>query len=195
MTEAGSTEEELVLKSQNGDRAAFEALMTMTIAMCWALAWRLTGNQGDMEDLVQETHLKAWIAIPKFRAQSKFSSWLHSIEFNCYMDRKRKQGKLREVSLDCVSGDGERPVMQIADPSPGAPAQMEASERASSIRKALDSLRPEYKQILIMREQEGFSQEEIGAVMHIPKGTVSTWLTRARADLREAYLKAAGEKL
>ncbi|MDO8806614.1 MAG: RNA polymerase sigma factor [Elusimicrobiota bacterium] len=195
MTEAGSTEGELVLKSQSGDRAAFEALMAATHVQAWANAWRLTGNQTDAEDLVQETYVKAWIAIPKFRGQAGFATWLYRIEFNCHADRKRKSIKRREISLDGDSGDDDKPVMQIADPSPGAPAQLEALERICSIRKVLESIDPVYKQVLVLRELEGFSYEDIGAVLNIPQGTVAAWLFRARVAFREAYFKITGDKV
>ncbi len=195
MTEAGFTEEELVLKSQNGDREAFEALMETTLAKTWAIAWRLTGNQTKAEDLVQETYIKAWIAIPKFRGQAGFASWLYRIEFNCDMDRIREESKRREVSLDGDSGDDSKPLMQIADPKPGAPAQLEAAEKICTIQRVLEALDPVYKQILVLRELEGFSYEEIGTLLTIPQGTVAAWLFRARVAFREAYFKATGDKV
>jgi len=187
-------EQELVLKSQNGDRAAFEALMTDTLERSWALAWRLTGNQTDAEDLVQETFLKAWIAISKFRSQSGFATWLYRIEFNCYADNKRKDSKRREVPLEAEPAD-DKPQRQIADPAPGVQAGLETAERLVILRKVLDSLEPDYKQVLILRELEGLSYEEIAEILDIPVGTVAAWLFRARSAFRKAYLQFSGEKV
>jgi RNA polymerase sigma-70 factor (ECF subfamily) len=187
-------ERDLVLEAQNGDRAAFEALMDATMGKSWALAWRLTGNLAEAEDLVQETYIRAWTNIGKFKGESGFATWLYRIENNCCLDDKRREKKRREVPLDPAPA-GDKPGPQPADPAPGAPENLENAERASSLRKALDSLEPDYRRVLVLRELESLSYEEISAALEIPVGTVAAWLFRARSAFREAYLQFSGEKV
>lgn len=184
----------LVLKAQKGDRTAFEALMSMTLVRSWALAWRLTGNQTDAEDLVQETYIKAWTAISRFCGRSGFATWLYRIQFNCHCDSGRRQARRKETSLDATVGE-DRPALQQADPAPEAPARLERSERLSCIRKTLDSLEPVYRQVLVLRHLEELSYEEIGKLLEVPVGTVAAWLFRAREMFRAAYARLYGENV
>ena len=196
MAENGSKEEsDLVLRSQSGDKAAFEALMAATLERSWALAWRLTGNQTDAEDLVQATYMKAWGNIAKFRKQAGFATWLYRVQFNCHCDNKRKLAKRKEVSLDAPAGGSDAPAPQLADPKPGAQAQLETSERISFIRKTLDTLDPVYRQVLVLRDLEGLSYEAIGNLLDVPVGTVAAWLFRARDSFRKTYLQLYGDKV
>ncbi|KAF0127366.1 MAG: RNA polymerase sigma-70 factor ECF subfamily [Elusimicrobia bacterium] len=80
MTGTGFPEEELVEKARSGGSGAFGRLVEHTLAGTWACAWRFTGNQADAEDLVQETYMKAWVGISKFRKQSGFATWLYRID-------------------------------------------------------------------------------------------------------------------
>ncbi|MBU2573578.1 MAG: RNA polymerase sigma factor [Elusimicrobia bacterium] len=195
MAEPGFTEEELVLKSQKGDRAAFEALMETTLARTWSLAWRLSGNLTDAEDLVQETYMKAWSNIGKFRGQSGFATWLYRIQLNLYHDTQRIKSRRREVSLDAKIGDDDAPAPQPADPGPDAPRQLETAEELSAVRKTLDSLDPVYRRVLVLRHLEELSYEAIGRLLDVPVGTVAAWLFRARDAFRKAYTQLYGEKV
>jgi len=184
----------LVRRSQQGDRDAFQALVEAAMGRSWALAWRLTGNRADAEDLVQETYMKAWSNISKFSGRSAFATWLYRIQFNCHCDGKRRQAGRKETPLDAPRAE-DKPAFQPADPTPQPAARLEKAERLSCIRKTLDSLEPAYRQVLVLRHLEELSYEDIGRLMDIPVGTVAAWLFRARELFRAAYLRLYGETL
>ena len=194
LTDGAPFDSALVKRARQGDAEAFGRLVEATLGRTWALAWRLLGSQDGAEDLVQETYVKAFRSIGKFRAEAGFTSWLYRIEFNCYLDGKKKAAIERRVDLDGdASGSGAAPL----DPRDGAMGileRLESKENAELLRRALEALEPSQREILCLRTFEDLSYEELAAALDVPVGTVGTWLYRAREAFREAYLRLAEVK-
>lgn len=191
MNALSEAEKFLVNRCQRGDLSAYDELMQRYEKKVYALCFRMTGNSDDAADLAQEAFLKAFRALPSFKGQSQFSTWLFRIVTNtCLDDRRKRSRRPVSVSLDkpVDTGDGE---MQIAlpagDPDPLSTAL--AAELQAEIQGLLNKLPPGQKIIVVMRDLEGYSYEEIAAALQLNVGTVKSRLNRARARLRDLYLK------
>lgn len=164
-------------------------------ALVYNLAFRLTGNRSDAEDLAQDALLRAVRALPGFRGESSASTWAYRITVNSWKNRVRsekRRGFWRTVTLGLVSGDGgEDEVRDIAAADAPLDADLEKRENSAQVQKALLLLDAEDRVIVILREIEDKSYEEIGAALGLPQGTVKSKLFRARAKLKTILKKAA----
>lgn len=153
------------------------------------LALRLTGNTADAWDLAQESMLRAVRALPGFRGESKVDTWLFRITVNAWKNRvQSRSGRWwsRLVSLD-TSEDPEAPAGHSpagADPPPDH--DLERAEARAAIESALRRLHPEERAVLVLRELEEKSYEDIALILNIPAGTVKSRLHRARKELADA---------
>lgn len=153
---ADDREKDLVRGSRQGDSKAFDELIRLDYPKAKALAFRLTCNESDADDLVEETYLKICVSIKSFKGDSRFSTWRHQIEQNCFLDRCRRQEnrQAREVPLDPAGEDDEKSPARIPDPSPGPEAETASKDRLLHLsRKVWDALRkinPVYRILLIM---------------------------------------------
>ena len=148
-----------------------------------------------MEDLSQETFIKALNAIGSYRPEYKFSSWIFKIANNAAIDH------LRRRELDTLSLDGaphaatpeeiEATALQVGDKGETPLEELEARELGSAIERAIAQLRPEYRACILLRHVEGLAYEEIAQSLDLPLGTVKTYIHRARHELRDllAHLK------
>jgi RNA polymerase sigma-70 factor (ECF subfamily) len=157
-------------------------------ALVFNLALRLTGNRTDAEDLAQDALLRAVRALPGFRGESLASTWVYRITVNCWKNRVRAEKRRkfwRTVTLGLVSGDdGEDEVRDVKADDPPLDADLVKAEKAAAVQKALLTLDDDDRAIVILREIEDKSYEEIGAVLGLPQGTVKSRLFRARAKLK-----------
>ena len=172
-----------------GDPDAFAPLVRKFGGRIQRLAWgMLREGQNDADDAVQEIFVKAYLALPKFRGDSKFSTWIYRIAINHCRDIIRRSPP-PALPLDEVS------IPLTEEPEPEGPETEEREEKARSessatLRRLLGGLKEKHRSILVMRELEGMSYEEIGQALRIPPGTVRSRLNRARASLIRA-----GEKM
>ena len=181
----------LVTRCQKGDLQAYDVLMQQYEKKVYALCFRMTGNADDALDMAQEAFLKAFRALPTFLGQSSFSTWLFRIVTNTCLDEKRKQKKRPLiVSLDKPrdTKDGEIKV-ELADEAPDPLSVTLEHELESELQLLLDRLPPDQRTVIIMRDLQGFSYEEIAETLEINMGTLKSRLNRARLHLRELYLK------
>ena len=178
------TVEELVRAAAEGDQDAFAQLVALYEKRVYALALRTTGNQEDAADVAQEAFLAAWRGLPSFRGEAGFSTWLYRLASNAAIDQLRRNRRQREeASLDA----GE---MDTPDQSPGPQEAAEGSELQRAVADGLASLSEDHRRILLLREYQELSYEEIAGQLGVDLGTVKSRLSRARGALRKILLKS-----
>lgn len=178
--------EVLIKKSQNDDLAAFEQLVNLYQNRVYSLSYQLAGNHADAQDLAQEVFIKAYLAIKGFRYEADFGTWLHRITVNLWLNFKRKQNVVPIVSLDEPVQTPEGEVYREVAAAGGNPEQyVEDREFGDCVRAALDELSADHKAALILRDIEGYSYEEMAAILNCSLGTVKSRLNRARQLLRQ----------
>ncbi len=177
-------EESAVIKRiLDGDINAFEILMTAYEKNVYNLALRMCSNPEDAADMTQEAFIKAYNSLPSFRGDSKFSVWLYRIVSNVCLDFLRKQKRRPAVSLSVEDDSGENTELDIPDESSCPDKLLEQQLTKEALHMGLNDLPHDQKQILILRELQGFSYDEISSVLNIEPGTVKSRIFRARKKL------------
>src|SRR5262245_58480633 len=168
--------------------AAFETLVRRHEQRVHRLAWRILGDAEDALDAVQETFVKVWKALPRFEGGSRFSTWLTRIAINqCRNElRRRRTVKHRQpLSLDApLDPAGSTAGDSVAGSGPEPWEAARERELAGALRASLEDLDGEGKEVLLLRDGEDLSYEEIAEILEIPVGTVRSRLHRARTELR-----------
>ena len=180
------TEQELVERAKKGEEAAFEVLVTDNEKRIYNLCRRLTGNPEVAAELTQEAFLNAWRGLSRFQGESSFSTWLYRLASNACIDFLRKEKRRQNLSMT-VSLDDEEEARQVELPDERyAPErELERTEVRQAVAAGLERLTPEHRQVLVMREINGLSYAEIGAVLGLEEGTVKSRIARARNALRK----------
>lgn len=148
-------------------------------ARVYRLAYRLTGNHADAEDLTQETFVRVFRSLESYRP-GNFEGWLHRITTNLFLDQARRRSRIR---FDPIGEATER-----VPSAPGSDHPERGFEHANldlDVQRALAALPPKYRAAVVLCDIEGLSYEEIGATLGIKMGTVRSRIHRARAMLRE----------
>ncbi len=173
-------EKELVRRAQQGDAEAFSMLVSEHQQFVYNLALRGLQDSHEAEDAAQDAFVRAWMALPNFRGQSQFRTWLYRIVTNvCY----NRMPKLRRQ----MAAMGDDQVIDVPDEDSDDPAdEVEASQRRAYLHEQIDELPESYKILVTLRYQQGLSYDEIASVLSLPLGTVKTGLFRAKAQLRQA---------
>jgi RNA polymerase sigma factor (sigma-70 family) len=172
---------------RRGDADAFEELARRVSPRLYRLAVGLTGRPEDAEDLVQETLVRALPALRRFEGRARLSTYLVRTLGNLWKNRLRARARSRVVRWlhpGPAGSHDESTALDPPDPAPSASAVLESAERAVRVRAALARLRPDRRLVLVLREIDERSYEEIAALLEIPIGTVRSRLARAREDLR-----------
>jgi RNA polymerase sigma-70 factor (ECF subfamily) len=180
-----SNEAVLILRAQQGERSAFDALVAMYLNRTYQFALRLSGNPDDAADMVAETFLRAYKAIKSFRSEASFTTWLFRILYNAYLDLTRRNRDHRHISIEETLEHEEGTMQrQFADDAPGPQELVEAAETSEALLAAIRKL-PEFQQVIILLyHAEGRSYEEIAEIVGLPIGTVKSRMNRARLNLR-----------
>ncbi len=173
---------ELVRCAKDGDAASFEELVKLHQTRVYNLALRMSGNSEDALDLSQEVFLRIYKALPLFKEQSAFSTWVYSIASNVCIDFVRKQSKLKTVSLSSDS-ETDAIALEIPDNRYQPELEYEKAELREAISAGLSSLSDEHREILVLREICGLSYQEICDALDLEGGTVKSRLSRARNQL------------
>jgi RNA polymerase sigma-70 factor (ECF subfamily) len=175
----------LVERCRRGDLAAFEPLVEKYRQRVWRLAYRYLGDRDEARDVAQEAFVKAWQALPSFRGQSAFYTWLFRIAVNVATDRARQRAaRGRAFGAERVSEEEWERLM--ADPGAAPDAAAARAEQRARIRRALGTLPEHHRTIIMLSDLEGLSYREIADVLDIPMGTVMSRLHHARRRLRKA---------
>ena len=177
-----------VENAAKGDVASFEILVRKYEKFVCTTAYSVVRNYDDALDIAQEVFLKLYHNISSFKGESSFSSWLYRIAKNSALDFLRKQKNIRQnVSLVTESSDGDEVQLEIADTSEktSPEASILKKEQNELLYSALDKLSDEHKEIIVLRDIEGYAYEEITDILQIEQGTVKSRLFRARENLRK----------
>ncbi len=167
----------------DGDVNAFETLVKEYEKNVYNLALRMTGNSEDAADMSQEAFIKAYNSLSSFRGDSKFSVWLYRIVSNVCLDYLRSRTRKPTVSLSTENDDGEEVELDIADESQSPELLLDRSLTRDAVRRGLAALPPDHREILLLREIQGLSYEEIAAALGLEAGTVKSRIFRARKKL------------
>jgi len=171
-----ANEIELVTRAQNGDRNAFSELVRAHSQGVLNVIYRMCGNMQIAEDAAQETFIQAWMRLPSYRPQSSLRNWLYRIGVNTAIDILRKEKRILPGAVDDLN---------LTDSKPGPESMVISSERTEAVQSAVLSLPDASRAVLVLREFEGLSYQEIAESLEIPVGTVMSRLNYARKLLRE----------
>ena len=179
-------EKRIIERCKRGDAAAFNELVLKYEKQVYNLAFRLTGNYDDANDVASDTFVRIFNSISKFRGDSSFSTWLYRIVTNVYLDIRKRRNAHPHLSLeeylDLEEGSLAR---QIEDTAPGLQHKAEERERSEMLQAAINEL-PEFQRVIIVLYHiQDLPYEEIAEILNMPLGTVKSRLNRARRALRE----------
>jgi len=176
----------LVEQARSGSQAAFRSLFERYHAKIYRLAASMVGSSDDAHDIVQQTFIRAFSSLDGFKQQSSFYTWLYRIALNATTDYRRKQSTKLEKEAVRDRLDHGQGLEKIAAPTEQAPDErLYRKELAEVIRKAVDTLGQEHREILILREINGLSYTEITEITGLEPGTVMSRLHYARKNLAE----------
>ena len=171
-------ERELIRRAGQGDQEAFRQLVETYQAPAYRLALRMCGGDAALaEDAAQEAFLAAWRGLPRFRGDSRFSTWLYRLTTNAAIDWLRREKRHR--GMDDVTE------LELPDDGPGPQDQAEQAEAQQTVRRALSRLSEEHRQVLLLRYMQELDYAEIAAALEISEGTVKSRISRAKMRLRE----------
>jgi RNA polymerase sigma-70 factor (ECF subfamily) len=192
--ETGRVPAEVLAAIRRGDADAFEAVARDHAPALFRVALGLTRNREEAEDLVQETLVRALPKLKGFEGRAKISTYLFRALSNLWKNRLRSKSRSPLVAWFRGKPEDEDDGMELdpVDRAPLAQERLEADERASEVRAAVDRLEPTRKLTLLLREVEEMSYEEIASTTGVPVGTVRSRLARAREELRRILEKPCG---
>ena len=176
-------ESRIVQKVLKGDVNAFETLVLAYEKSVYNITLRMTGNSEDASDMTQEAFIKAYNSLQSFRGDSKFSVWIYRIATNVCLDFIRSRSRKPTVSLSVADKDGDEVELDVADESQSPEQLLDRQMTRESVRRGLETLTPEYRQILLLREIQGLSYDEISQCLGLEVGTVKSRIFRARKKL------------
>jgi RNA polymerase sigma-70 factor, ECF subfamily len=194
-----SGEERFLERLQKRDEKAFNELVLEHEEAIFRLAYRMLGSATDAEDLAQEVFVQVFRSIDSFRGESKLSTWLYRITVNLsrnrtkYMARRKKSRHqdLEESQLDTSDGAVGVTVGQVSRPD----LEAFGSELERVVVHCLQDIDPEFREVLVLRDVEGLSYEEIAVLLGVPPGTLKSRLHRARTELKRMVEAATGEQI
>jgi RNA polymerase sigma-70 factor, ECF subfamily len=172
-----------VRAAQEGDEAAFDALVRATYANTYSLAYQLTGNAEDADDVAQDTYLRAFRALARFRGDAAFPTWLYRITVNSALNLRAKRRRAPQVSLD----DHRHTLQLVETSSENDPvARILAVELKDRVLSSLSSLPALLRQVVVLREVEGLPHSAIAERLGISETAAKVRLHRARQKLKTA---------
>jgi RNA polymerase sigma-70 factor (ECF subfamily) len=178
-TEDPTDQTELIVRAQSGDRPAFEELVRRTYVDTYSLAMRLTADEEDARDVVQETYLRAWKGIRRFRGDAALSTWLYRITANASYSHVEKRKRDRHARLD----DSHDPVDARVAANPELAT--DSALLADRLGDALDELPPKLRVVVVLKDVYGLSHEAIAEELGISVAAAKVRLHRGRKRLRD----------
>ena len=181
-------ETEFIERLRRGEGAAFEELVAERSGEIYGLLFRLTENSEEARDLTQETFLRAFQSIGRFRGEADLKTWIYRIAINQARNRWRwwrRRHKDSTVSLDATQGQSNQTLIAtLAESSDNPEQQTLAHERELALRSALQKVGRAFRETVVLRDIEGFTYEEIATTLGINIGTVKSRLARGRQELK-----------
>ena len=177
----------LILAAQAGDEQAFEQILRLIEVPVYRLAFSMLRHKEDAEDVSQEVLIKLWRTLPDYRFECPLLLYVLKMTRNAALDLERKRSRRREneVSLTVENDDGERVDRELADTSEdNDPAKrLTRAERIAEVRRAIEALPPDQREIIILKDIQGLSYAQIADLLSIEEGTVGSRISRARKNL------------
>jgi RNA polymerase sigma-70 factor (ECF subfamily) len=191
----GLTAEEalFVLRLQASEDAAYDELVRTYSSSIFHVAYRMLGDSAEASDVVQEIFLKVFRNIAGFKGEAALKTWIFRIALSEVLNRLRwwkRRHRFATVSLDDQpNGNGTGAAHTVASSSPTPEQVLQSKEQETAIQQALGRLSREHRSIVVLRDIEGFSYNEIADVLGVSIGTVKSRLARARADLKQSLMR------
>jgi RNA polymerase sigma-70 factor (ECF subfamily) len=183
--ETATSDEQLVERALAGETESFGEIVRRWERRIYALAYGILGSEEDARDAAQETFISAYRNLANFRGEAKVSSWLHRIAVNQCITRQRRARVRAETSMETENDAGLSIASTLAAPPDASPAHIvEGRERIEAVRRAIGSLPPELRQVVVMKEFEDLTFQEISEALGVPLSTVKSRLYTALRQLR-----------
>jgi len=186
----------IVARCQKGDVQAFESLVEKYQKKMLNTAYRMIGDYQEACEVTQEAFLSAYRGIKKFRAEATFTTWMTGIVLNQARNRLKQmktRSRYESVSLDVPVESPEGMITrEVASEDCSASEQLEKKDTARMIQDCLNDLDPEFREVVVLREIQGYSYDEIRGILDLPEGTVKSRLFRAREILKGILKKRMG---
>ncbi|RLB04657.1 MAG: RNA polymerase subunit sigma-24 [Deltaproteobacteria bacterium] len=194
---AADEDYELVSLCKRGEVDAFEALVKRHQKRMLNIAYRMVGNYEDACEIVQDAFVSAYRNIRSFKGKAKFSTWLYTIVINLSKNRLKQlkaQFCHKQFSIDdpILTNDGQIDVEPTSS-EPSALERLEKSDIQQKVQGCINALDAEFKEVIILRDMQGFTYDEISDMLKIPEGTVKSRLFRAREALKDCLKKVMGD--
>jgi len=179
-------EKELIKEAKLGNMGAFESLIIRYESKVYNIAYKMFNNEEDAKDVSQEIFIKLYRNLIKFNEQSKFSTWLYRVAVNTCLDeiRKRKKDKENLTSNVYETEDGEIE-REIPSTYNMPEAELIKNDRIEKLRYALTLIKEDHRSVIVLKDLEGYSYNEIADTLNITIGTVKSRISRARESLKE----------
>ncbi|MBP1747732.1 MAG: polymerase, sigma-24 subunit, RpoE [Deltaproteobacteria bacterium] len=186
-----------VALSNGGEPRAFEVLVRRHQKKMFNIAYRMTGNYDDAADIVQEAFLSAYKAIKTFRGEAKFSTWLYGIVVNHARNRVRHTSSKAYHEPVSLNGDpsaenNRKPIDPVSGDTPVIDMLIQ-KEMQEKVQMCINGLDKDQREVLVLRDIQGFSYEEITIMLGLTEGTVKSRLSRARGAIKESFKKVFGD--
>lgn len=186
-----TTEQDWITRAREGDHTAFGYLVEEHQGKVYNLALRMVSNPDDAAELTQDAFLKAWRSMEQFHGDSSFGTWMYRLTHNVCIDFLRREQRRKQAgysfSLDEEHEEGTK--TELTDTHYEPQAQLEKKEIREQIAKGLETLSPEHKEVLLLRELNGLSYQEISGIVGVAEGTVKSRIARARLMLRNYLIE------
>src|SRR6266446_1518686 len=190
---ADAEDQEAIRAALSGDQEGFRRLVDKYAGSIFNLAYRMTGNPADAEDLAQEAFLQAYARLQDFRLGARFHPWIYTIALNLCRSHLRRRSLPRWLPVLRGRGEDRAPEAEISDGSPDPEQALLAREAEERLQKAIDALPSKYREVFVLRQSQELSYEEIAGLLGLPLGTVEVRLFRARRlllkGLQASHLK------
>lgn len=184
-----ASDQQVVAWAREGHEPAYRELLRRYQRPVFSLIYRMVHDRELAEDLAQETFIKVLNALDRYNPAYKFSSWIFKIANNAAIDQLRRR-EVETLSIEGAPGATtpdrlEATALQLEDRGESPLEELQSRELGGIIERAIEQLRPEYRACIILRHVEGRPYEEIAEILHLPLGTVKTYIHRARNELRD----------
>jgi RNA polymerase sigma-70 factor (ECF subfamily) len=167
----------------------FEGLLKDSYRQAYSLAYRLTSNSAEAEDLVQETYVRAYRFFHRYDEGLPFTNWLYRIMCNAHIDSVRRRGRLKTTSLEQPSINGGLSTLEVPDTESAPDRTMMEQAMGEHVESSLKEMNAEFRTAVLLADVEGMAYEEIAAVMGTSVGTVRSRIHRGRKQLRRFLLR------
>ena len=187
---------QLVAACRNGDTDAFGQLVLRYQHSLYNIALRISGNEADAAEIVQEAFLSAWRKIADFRGDAKLSTWLTSIAVNQARTRwqQNRQKRGRETSLETTNEDGDSRQLHLASEQPTALECLEQSQLRELLERCIKALDQGFREVLVLRDIRELPYDEVAQALGLREGTVKSRLFRARESVRDCVTRGMGRQ-